>query len=505
MRLTLKILFSILANLSIASYAMTIETRGNTVFASGPVDDDVRKFEDAFAAEGVTTVVFVNSPGGDLWTGLRVGRMIASKGLNTVTAGTCISACSIMFMGGKERRFSDAFRPSLTYVGIHGAHNTATKQVNSQAQPQIYAFYKLNMGDKFNSEVMNKALYDMQDAGSLLRVFDPVRSAKTAPYHCVSSQTLRDKCTKFPDIDAMSLGVVTHNDLAKIDLPSSFKTAATVMGKPMETLIPDLAAYYADLSSRQCASEGCKTTTLALSSQLENRAVAVPLQGTGRGSASNADTPTAALVRAIFSCNHVAGQPVRLCEPEIVNQFDIRPMVSAAKATHPAAFGKITLPAEKFYANEEFGGNFTTATGLRTSVYTDITPQKIDGITTIGTQALVQSLLSPQPPLMIDVAGAFDTIPQALALLNAGVALENVEQDALLEKRIAALLALLAPDPALSVVFFCAGRNCWTSVNAALRAKKLGYTKVFWYRGGLESWRAAGLPTASGVLRAVAN
>ncbi len=485
--------------------AMTLETQGNQVFATGPVDDDFRKFEDAFAKPGIDTVVFVNSPGGDLWTGLRVGRMIADKGYKTVIAGSCVSACSIMFMGGKERRFSDAFRPNLTYIGIHGAHNKDTKQVNSQAQPQIFAFYKLNMGDKFNSSVMNQALYDMEDAGSLLRVFDPVRSSKTEPYHCVSSQTLREKCTKFPNTDASNLGIITHTDLAKIDLPNAYKITATVLGKPIDVEIPDLAAYYADLSTRQCLTEGCKTRTVVLSAQPENRAVAVPLQGVGHGTSFNADSPTAALVRAIYSCNHISGQPVRLCEPEVVNQYDVRPLYAAAKASHPAAFSKISLPADKFYANEEYGGALTTASGLRTSVYNDITPQKLDGISTIGTQALVQSLLSAKPPALIDVLAAFDTIPQSVALLNAGVALEDAAQDGALEKRIAALLGLLAPDPAAPVVFFCSGRNCWTSVNAAMRAKKLGYTNVQWYRGGLESWKAAGLPTATGVLRAVAR
>jgi rhodanese-related sulfurtransferase len=485
--------------------AMTIEVKGNQVFATGPVDDDFRKFEDAFAKPGVDTVVFVNSPGGDLWTGLRVGRMIADRGYKTVIAGTCVSACSIMFMGGKERRFSDAFRPNLTYIGIHGAHNKDTKQVNAQAQPQIFAFYKQNMGDKFNSSVMNQALYDMEDAGSLLRVFDPVRSSKTEPYHCLSSQTLRDKCTKFPNADASNLGIITHPELAKIELPAAFKAAATVMGKPMDVAVPDLAAYYADLSARQCVSENCKTTTLALSAQPENRAVAVPLQGTGRGASFNADSPSAALVRAIYNCNHMPGQPVRLCEPEIVNQYDIRPAYLTAKASHTAALGKITVPADKFYANEEFGGGLTTASGLRTSVFNDITPQKMDGITTIGTQALVQAMLSGQPPVLIDVIAAFDTIPQSVAFLNAGIALEDAAQDAELEKRIATLLALIAPEPGAPVVFFCSGRNCWTSANAAMRAKKLGYTKVLWYRGGLESWKAAGLPTATGLLRAVAR
>jgi len=67
--------------------AMTVETHGNQVFASGPVEDDVRKFEEALIKSGVYTVVFVNSPGADLWTSLRVGRLTAEDGLKTVIAG----------------------------------------------------------------------------------------------------------------------------------------------------------------------------------------------------------------------------------------------------------------------------------------------------------------------------------------------------------------------------------------------------------------------------------
>ena len=33
------------------------------------------------------------------------------------------------------------------------------------------------------------------------------------------------------------------------------------------------------------------------------------------------------------------------------------------------------------------------------------------------------------------------------------------------------------------------------SYNAALRAINAGYTNVKWYRGGIEAWKAAGLPT----------
>ena len=38
----------------------------------------------------------------------------------------------------------------------------------------------------------------------------------------------------------------------------------------------------------------------------------------------------------------------------------------------------------------------------------------------------------------------------------------------------------------------CASKTCWLSYNTALRAARLGYTEVYWYRGGIEAWLASG-------------
>lgn len=36
----------------------------------------------------------------------------------------------------------------------------------------------------------------------------------------------------------------------------------------------------------------------------------------------------------------------------------------------------------------------------------------------------------------------------------------------------------------MPLVFYCHHHHCWLSYNAALRAIKLGYTNVMWYRWG---------------------
>jgi PQQ-dependent catabolism-associated CXXCW motif protein len=56
----------------------------------------------------------------------------------------------------------------------------------------------------------------------------------------------------------------------------------------------------------------------------------------------------------------------------------------------------------------------------------------------------------------------------------------------------------------MPLVFFCIGAKCWESYNAALRAIKLGYRKVYWYRGGINAWKAAHSPvTWSGMITTV--
>jgi PQQ-dependent catabolism-associated CXXCW motif protein len=86
-------------------------------------------------------------------------------------------------------------------------------------------------------------------------------------------------------------------------------------------------------------------------------------------------------------------------------------------------------------------------------------------------------------------------IPGALSFVNSGLAFEKEEVESAYAERFRQMLLLAAPDLKQAVVFYCANSECWLSVNAAMRARQLGYTKVIWYRGGIAAWLKAGLPT----------
>ncbi len=487
-------------------HAMRVEVHGNAVFATGPVEDDTVRFQQALDKPGVDTVVLVNSPGGDLWTGLRVGRMIEARGLRTVIAGYCMSACSIMFMAGQHRSFSDAVRPAQTYIGIHGAHNRDTKAVDPGMQPQIFAFYKQRMGERFHADAMNRALYEMEDAGAMLRVYDTQRLPLRTTHHCRSAQSLRQQCSDLKDLDAMSLGIVTSAALTVLDLPPAFRQVTTILGRELTQTFADPAAARKTLGEQQCSVDACRKVLSDFATLKEHKALAVPLTGSGLGYAVNRDTAANAFVGALYGCNHIKDRPARLCETRNVDDFDVRDLYASGLSSHADALGRLTAPSDKFYANEEYGGGMTGAGGLRTQKFYDITPPRVDGIRTVGTQQLALALRGAQPPVLVDVwAGVNDAIPGAVTLLNGGLAWDDPALDGAYESRFSGLLKLLSPDPAAPVVFYCQGRNCWLALNAALRARKLGYSQVGWYRGGMESWKAAGLPVAIVVVRAVVH
>jgi PQQ-dependent catabolism-associated CXXCW motif protein len=131
---------------------------------------------------------------------------------------------------------------------------------------------------------------------------------------------------------------------------------------------------------------------------------------------------------------------------------------------------------------------------LRLVDVTAPTPRAIPGATTIATGRLLELLAegAGAPPLLLDVIGdaGHPSLPGAIWLPGAG---RGTSFDDALQAHLAkALEQLTGGDRSRALVFLCAGVNCWLSYNAALRAVRLGYGGVHWYRGGLEAWLAAG-------------
>jgi len=156
----------------------------------------------------------------------------------------------------------------------------------------------------------------------------------------------------------------------------------------------------------------------------------------------------------------------------------------------PAAHAQV--PAN--VAAEAHDWGVTAPSVVRTQKYHAPTPASIPGGRVVNTVELHEMRGRDPKPFLVDVLSGpvHRTIPGAIWMHNGGLG----DFDKAEEKRFLDTIAMfLGHDKAQPIVFFCSGMQCWLSYNAALRAIQAGYTNVLWYRGGIEAWRAAGLPT----------
>jgi rhodanese-related sulfurtransferase len=121
--------------------------------------------------------------------------------------------------------------------------------------------------------------------------------------------------------------------------------------------------------------------------------------------------------------------------------------------------------------------------------YTANTPLLLPGAKTIYTSDLAKLLSEGVPPVLVDVLGEDKMIAGAISL--AGIGSASLAQP-LRDRFKKTLEQLTEGNLQKPIVFYCHHSRCWWSYNAALHAKQLGYTQLYWYRGGYDAWVASG-------------
>jgi PQQ-dependent catabolism-associated CXXCW motif protein len=146
------------------------------------------------------------------------------------------------------------------------------------------------------------------------------------------------------------------------------------------------------------------------------------------------------------------------------------------------------------YDNETQDFGVAPTTIIRTGDFFAPTPTQINGAKTITTPQLQSLIKSDATLVLIDVSDGRqgDTLPSAIWLRGAG--LGNNPYDQTQELLSSRLLELTHGNQGRAIVFFCSSNECWLSHNAVVRAVKLGYPNIYWYRGGRRAWLNAGLP-----------
>ena len=131
---------------------------------------------------------------------------------------------------------------------------------------------------------------------------------------------------------------------------------------------------------------------------------------------------------------------------------------------------------------------------LHTGEFHAPTPASIPGGQVITTKGLVDLIRGGQAPvLVLDVLGGTEMIQGAQYAVPA--AQSGAFNDQVQQQLGQYLQQATGGNKQLPIVTYCLSTQCWMSYNAALRAINLGYTNVLWYRGGIEAWKQAGLPT----------
>jgi PQQ-dependent catabolism-associated CXXCW motif protein len=145
-------------------------------------------------------------------------------------------------------------------------------------------------------------------------------------------------------------------------------------------------------------------------------------------------------------------------------------------------------------ADEDADFGVAATRDLRLADYGTPTPREVPGARTLRTAQLKSWIQrdARTRPVLLDVLGgeAHDSLPGAVWLPGAGRG--TGFSDAVQAQLARALEELGVRASGRALVFFCASVSCWLSYNAALRAVALGYTEVYWYRGGIDAWVDAG-------------
>ena len=191
-----------------------------------------------------------------------------------------------------------------------------------------------------------------------------------------------------------------------------------------------------------------------------------------------------------FAVQESFGQGPTQAQPQPVQAQRVQPQPAPPPPGNPTPANGI-LDQLMVTERQDFG--IAATDQLHAGEFHGPTPSSIPGgqvITTKGLLALVQGKQTPY--FLFDVLGSAETLPGAMP--SAWLAQAGSFNDPISQQFGQMLRQSTQSRTDVPLIFYCLSTQCWMSYNAALRAIKLGYTNVLWYRGGIEAWKSAGLP-----------
>lgn len=129
--------------------------------------------------------------------------------------------------------------------------------------------------------------------------------------------------------------------------------------------------------------------------------------------------------------------------------------------------------------------------GLHAAIH-GLTPPTLAGTTTVSAaeaRCLMETL--GKTMVVVSVIGGDEQLPGFVDAVGGHSGVEDAAAD---EKIKQVLAKATGGDKARPLLFYCASVECYMSYNAAIRAARLGYSRIYWLRAGLQGWQEAGYP-----------
>jgi hypothetical protein len=201
------------------AWAMQITVAGDQLILSGPVvARDHDEVASTLAANPqVKMVILRNSPGGDAPTGYHLGELFRRKSLQTAVSGYCYSSCSRLYLGGKERYFTDDYPPEYTQIGFHG-HYDRTGNLNVVSVAELHLKdWIIRYSDGKADPALVERWINIPRATGLIHFYDPARVnvGGYSTFMCQGTEPGRPRifdCEPIPKT-ALDLGVATSTTL----------------------------------------------------------------------------------------------------------------------------------------------------------------------------------------------------------------------------------------------------------------------------------------------------
>jgi rhodanese-related sulfurtransferase len=107
-----------------------------------------------------------------------------------------------------------------------------------------------------------------------------------------------------------------------------------------------------------------------------------------------------------------------------------------------------------------------------------LSPEHIDGATIVNATGLIETVTQTPGLILIDARTPAD---HREGFIEGSVNLPDTDTDC-------DALAGIVPSLTAPVLFYCNGIKCGRSATSAAIAIACGYTRVYWFRNGMEEW-----------------